>query len=143
MSETDRTQEYNSLVSQQSAKEREYAACQARINANNYLIDRLVPVRDKVSALKGRYVQLEKTDKSTINDKYDWKGSNRTRFDKDGDSIIDENLNYRKYSLDKVLDELNNEITRLKNLNLSEYGLLGKIGAAINSLANAIRNFWN
>ena len=135
--------EYNRLVNQKKSKQRQYNQCAARIEENEYLLRRLKPVRDTVAAQKKEFKQIKKEDKNTVKEKYSWEGKNYNDFKSKGNSMMDENEYYYKYSIDYVLDSLNNEITRIENNIMKEYGLLGSLGASINSLTNKIANFFN
>ena len=136
-------QEYNNLVNQKKSKQKQYNACEDRIEEYDYLLKRLKAAKETVSAQKSSFSKIKKDDKNTVKEKYKWKGSNYNKFKSKGSSMMDENDTYYNKSIDYVLDSLNNEITRIENLKMDEYGLLGKLGSAINSLANKIENFFN
>lgn len=135
--------EYNRLVNRRAAKRREKAACEERIAKCDNLLARLRQVRNQVSNLKDDFKQTKKTDKKLSKEKFDWKGYTYDTFKGKMDVVKNENESYYDDSLDHVLDSLNNEITRIQNQRNSEYGLLGDLASAINSLSNSIRNFFN
>ena len=143
MADTKDKNEYNRLVKEKISKQNQYNSCKARIEENEYLLKRLRSVKETVAEQKKAFKQIKKDDKNTIKDKYSWKGSNYNDFKSKGADLLDEDERYYKHSIDYVLDSLNNEITRIENEILKEYGLLGRLGSAINSLTNKIVNFFN
>lgn len=136
-------EEYNSLVRQKSAKQAEYRAAQDRIEECDYLLGRLRRAKEVIQAQKKEFKNIKKRDEDLVEDKCDWTGSNYDRYRSKGGSMLAEDEFYLKNSLDTVLDNLNNEITRIENQKYNEYGLLGRLSSAINSLANKIENFFN
>lgn len=135
--------EYNSLLAQQSAKQAEYNACSSRIGRCDYLLGRLRPVKEAVAAKKREFDSIQKEDKRITKSKQSWKGENYRSYQSKGAELLNEDNSFYIRTMDHILDSLNNEITRIENERLSEYGLLGRIGAALNSLANKIENFFN
>lgn len=135
--------EYDSLVNQRKNARARRDACQRRINEYDYLLGRLRPAKESIADLKKDFKKNKKADEKLYDKKHDWEGSTYNSFKSKMGTLMSENESYYKYSLDHVLDSLNNEITRIENLRLKEYGLLGEIGSWINSLSNKIENFWN
>lgn len=139
----DKQQEYENLKSQQRATRRKYTASRDRIEEYEYRIRRLKIVKETVEEQKSRFKALKKEDERIIEAKRSWEGETKKTFVDKGSSMIDENNYYYKYSLDYVLDALNDEITRLENKKYAEYGVLGNLVSLLNSLANKIENFFN
>ena len=135
--------EYNRLVADKSRAQSDYQQCENRIEDCEYLLSRLYKAKGTISGLKSSFKVIKNIDKNTGKESYDWKGSNKSTFDSYMDTLNGVNDTYYKGSLDYVLDQLNNEITRLENKKMSEYGLLGKLGSLLNSLGNKIENFFN
>lgn len=106
-------------------------------------LDRLYPVKRVLAGEKSDFKTIKKDTKKYIEDDYEWLGSAYTEFLSKGEELNDECENFYKEQLDRVLDELNNEITRLENEISNKFGLLGRLGSEINSLANKIENFFN
>lgn len=136
-------QEYNNLVNERNRKQGQYAACQNRIESVEYLLGRLRPAKAAVQELKKTFKTIRKEDADLKKEKTEWKGDTYNMFSGKMYEVTATNDRYYTGSLDHVLDELNNEITRLENKRMREHGLLGELGAAINSLANKIENFFN
>ena len=135
--------EYDSLVSQKNSTQRQYNACEDRIEDYDELLRRLRAAKDSVAELKDDFKDNKKLDKKMKKEKRKWKGSTNDKFISKMETLIEGNDDYYKKSLDKVHDSLNNEITRIENLRMEEKGLLGKLGATLNSLGNKIENFFN
>lgn len=135
--------EYDSLISQKSSAQSQYNACSLRIENCDYLLRRLRLAKESIVELKEAFKSNKKLDKNLREERRDWKGSTNNSFSTKMSTLIDANDSYYKDSIDHILDSLNNEITRIENQRMSEYGLLGRIGSWINSLANKIENFFN
>lgn len=135
--------EYDSLVSQKKSKQREYNACEDRIDECNDKLRRLKAAKASVTELKASFNTNKKTDKKMKKEDRIWTGSTNDTFKNKMDCLIDANNDHYKHSIDYALDEINDEITRIENIKLKEKGLLGRLGASINSLANKIENFFN
>lgn len=135
--------EYDRLVSQKSNAQSQYDACSSRIENCDYLLRRLRKAKESIAELKESFKANKKLDKKLYEESPDWKGSTYASFSSKMSSLVIENDDYYKNSIDHVLDSLNNEITRMENQRMSEYGLLGRLGSWINSLANKIENFFN
>ena len=135
--------EYDSLVSQKSSAQSQYNACSLRIENCDYLLRRLRLAKESIVELKEAFKSNKKLDKNLREERRDWKGSTNNSFSTKMSTLVDVNDSYYKDSIDHILDSLNNEITRIENQRMSEYGLLGRIGSWINSLANKIENFCN
>lgn len=135
--------EYNSLCRQRDNTRNAYNNSERKIEEYDYLLGRLRPVKNTVSSLKDRYKQIKKDDARLMDKKREWDGQTHSDFQVLGQDVEGSNEYYYKYVLDHVLDSLNDEITRIENLRLKEYGILGQLGAKLNSLVNAIENFFN
>lgn len=135
--------EYQALLSRKEEKQREYRDCQKKIEEYDYLLKRLRPARDAVSQQKRTFRKIKNEDEKIIEKRYKWSGERYDQFRINGACIKTEDRYYCDNILDHVLDSLNNEITRIENLKMSKYALLGQLGSAINSLSNSIRNYFN
>ncbi len=142
MAEKDMSQ-YNSLVRRRNTARNQYNACSNRIEECNYLLRRLRKAKERVAEQKRQFKTIKKEDEKIYKEKYEWEGQNYNSFKVKGDVAVDRNEDYYKNTLDYVLDSINNEITRIENKRMQEYGLLGRLGSTINSLANKIENFFN
>lgn len=136
-------QEYDNLVSQKRNAQSQYNSCSSRIENCDYLLRRLRPAKESIEELKSSFKSNKKLDKRLLDEKREWEGSTCSSFISKMDAVVDDNENYYKHSIDHILDSINNEITRIENQRLQEYGLLGRLGSWINSLANKIENFFN
>lgn len=134
---------YNSLKSKKKNLKYQKSECENRIAENEYKIKRLKKAKKNVTELKTEYRNLKRNDNALKNRNATWKGSTLKKYKSEGEEVNTENGNYYKQGLDRVLDSLNNEITRLENENYNEKGFLGKIVSSINSLTNKIENFFN
>lgn len=135
--------EYNRLVRQRRNARSQYNACSDRIENYDYLIRRLKSAKERVAEQKRTFNTINKEDKKIYKEKYDWEGQKYNSFKIKGEVATDFNDDYYKNTLDYVLDSINNEITRLQNERMEEYGLLGQLGSKINSLGTKIENFFN
>lgn len=135
--------EYDSLCRQRDQTRAAYRRSEDKIEYYDYLLGRLRPVKNTVSGLKDSFRDIKRTDEKLMDAKREWTGQQYSDFLVKGADVEGSNNYYYTYVLDHVLDELNNEITRIENLRLKEYGILGSLGAKLNSLANAIENFFN
>lgn len=135
--------EYDRLVSQKSSAQSQYNACSSRIENCDYLLRRLRPAKESIVELKEAFKNNKKADKNLYDEKHEWKGSTYDLFISKMSALIEANDIYYKNSVDYVLDSLNDEITRIENQRMKDYGLLGKLGSWINSLSNEIENFFN
>lgn len=135
--------EYNSLVNQKRSAQSKYNSSKRKIENYDDLLRRLRNAKNQIAELKGSFKDIKKSDKRITDEKYKWKGSTYNDFKGKMASVNTCDENYYKNSADRVLDSLNNEITRIENLRMNEYGLLGRLGSTINSLANRIENFFN
>lgn len=136
--------EYNSLCSQRSSAINQRTAANNTIEECNYKIERLKRTKETLTAQKSAFKTLKKADEETIESKgSEWIGQNFRDFQSKGDELITVNDTYYTSSLDAALDAVNNEITRLQNIVLEKYGIIGKLTSWINSLSNKIENFFN
>lgn len=135
--------EYVSLVGQKNDAEYRASLCESRIENYKYKIRRLERARDSVRGLKDSFRDIQKQIKKLPDNGKQWKGATHTEFEKKIGDVTEQGDNYYRYSLDRVHDELNNEITRLQNECARQYGILGEIYSTINSLATKIANFFN
>ncbi len=135
--------EYDNLVNEKNATQRSYNACENRIEDCDELLRRLRPAKESIEDLKESFKENKKLDKKLKKEKRKWKGSTNDKFITEMESLIEVNDDYFENSLDVVLDAINTEITRIENIRLKEKGLLGRLGASLNSLANKIENFFN
>lgn len=135
--------EYDRLVSQKSSAQSQYNACSSRIETCDYLLRRLRPAKESIVELKEAFKNNKKVDENLYDEKHEWKGSTYNSFISKMSTLIEANDIYYINSIDYVLDSLNDEITRIENQRMKDYGLLGKLGSWINSLSNEIENFFN
>lgn len=135
--------EYDNLVREKSNAQSQYNTCSSRIENCDYLLRRLRPAKESIAELKEAFKNNKKLDQNMSEENHEWKGSTYNSFNSKMNTLIDVNDRYYKNSIDHILDSLNNEITRIENQRMSEYGLLGKLGSWINSLQNEIENFFN
>lgn len=136
-------QEYDALCAQRDNTQRQYNACADRIEDYEYLLNRLRPVKEILTSQKASFKSVRRADEDLLDGITGWEGQQYNDFLTKGEALKGENNYYLNHSLDHVLDSLNDEITRIENLKLNEYGLLGRLGSALNSLGNAIENFFN
>ena len=136
--------EYDDLIYQRDNTQAQYNRCKGRIDSIDAKLRRLRPVKQTLSEKKKQFRTLKTEDERSLDDGYAWKGDNYERkFKTKGAHMVDEDQRYIDGPLDRMLDSINNEITRLENERMNEYGLLGRLGSALNSLKNKIENFFN
>ena len=135
--------EYDSLVRQRADAEQQYRQHQRRMEEYEYRLNRLRPVYREVREQKRAFHTIKDEDQDIRKDRRSWEGQQYDRFKSKCASMCDEDDRYYVRSLDYVLDALNDEITRIENLRLQEFGILGRLGSWINTLANKIENFFN
>ncbi len=135
--------EYDALNRDYADTESKKRACERRIENYNNQLERLYPIKTIISTQKKNFKSLcTKTD-DLLDKERKWKGDHYNEFLKYGGWLSDDNVYYRDHSLDHILDSLNNKITEIENSRNNEYGLLGRLASALNSLWNKIENFWN
>lgn len=139
----EKKQRYNELVRQKSNATKEYRQIEDRIQEYEYEIKRLKAAKRSIQEQKALFYDLKRKHKKVANKKAEWKGKKYQAFKKHLSDIESENNSYYKNSLDRILDSLNDEITRIENKRWRQMGLLGEVGALINSLGNKIENFFN
>lgn len=137
--------DYDSLCSQRDSVRAEINTRNARVEDYNYLLRRLKPAKTTVSNLKSTFrTDVRNKDENLVDAKYSWAGDRYESFLRnEAGEVTGFNDYYYNYCIDHVLDSLNDEITRIENLILKEKGILGKLGAKLNSLLNEIENFFN
>lgn len=135
--------EYDSLINQKSDLQSQYSEYQNQIENCEYLLRRLRRTKESVSEQKQLYRKLIREHNDIVGDKHEWKGNTQTTFEKKLEDITDENERYYNSSLDRILDSINDEITRIENKKMEAYGILGDIGSWINDITNEIENFFN
>lgn len=136
-------EEYYQLIYQRSNAQSQYNSCESRIENCDYLLQRLKSARSSISEIKKSFEGNKKLDKELYEENHDWKGSTYSAFDTKMVTLNEANESYYQNSIDYVLDALNDEITRITNQRMSEYGLLGQIGVWLNNLSNRINNYFN
>jgi len=136
-------EEYNQLLRERDETQSAYDSTEAKIEELEYIIKRLKAAKADIVDMKNDYKLIKKANKAIINDDYEWTGSNYDEFLSKGSSLMGEDTYYYKYVLDHVLDSLNDEITDVENKKNDQYGILGDLLSALNSIGNAIENFFN
>ena len=134
---------YNWLLQQKEDAWNRYKACQNRIEECEHMLSRLKPVKEEVSAIKAEFSSLMSRDEDILGDQGSWKGTTWGDFTACMSDVEGANNYYYINTLDACLDALNNRITEIENKKLGEFGLLGKLGSLVNSLANQIENYFN
>lgn len=136
-------EEYQELLRQQSQTRSQYNACRDRIDECDYLLRRLRPVKEEIAAQKADYRRHISAERGLAEQKCNWEGDCYDEFRFLASEVRTENDDYLRQGLDRALDALNNRITEIENRRMNEFGLLGRLGSALNSLANSIENFFN
>lgn len=136
-------EEYNELLREQEQTQSAYNSTEAKIEELEHILKRLKAAKTEISDMKRDYKDIKKSNKNIINEDYEWTGSNYDEFLAKGSSLMDEDTYYYKHVLDHVLDSLNDEITDIENKKNEQYGILGDLLSALNSIGNAIENFFN
>lgn len=135
---------YNSLLAQKDEAQAQYNSCESRIEDYDYIIEKLKKAYQDIGTIKSEFINDVRNADSDIKDeKREWKGSNYDEFDEKMSSLDETEEGYANDSIDFIMDSLNDEITRLKNKQLEEYGILGDIGAWLNNLGNKLDNLFN
>ena len=135
--------EYDDLVNKKENAQSQYRSCESRIEDCDYLLRRLRSSKEDIAELKEAFKENKKRDKNLRDEKREWCGSTYDDFCSKMSNLIETNDTYYKKTIDHILDSINDEITRVENKRLKEYGLLGQLGSWINSLTNEIENFFN
>lgn len=142
MSDTKDKAEYDSLCSEKASNERQE---QEAINYKTSLegkVERLKAAKTKLDQYIDEFRDTRKTSNKIVNEKYDWKGQKYEQFNSHGGLLIERIDDYIS-KLDDVRDDLNIMISELENDIYTQEGIIGKLRAAINSLAHRIENFFN
>ena len=137
-------EDYNALIRERDRTRSQYRSCESRIESCEYELRRLRPVKENISALKSRFKALRKDEKRLASGKTaSWKGDTRQAFLRGLEDAGWEADYYYKNTLDYALDAVNDRITALENQVMNEYGLLGRLGSALNYIGSKIENFFN
>lgn len=135
--------EYESLVNERNRTQSSYDATEQRIENYTAQLKRLYPIKTIIVNQKETFDTIRKNTDKVLDAERSWKGANYDAYITEGGWLSDENLSFRDKSLDHILDSLNNRITEIENARNDEYGILGKLASALNSLCNKIENFFN
>lgn len=136
--------EYDSMVSQKREAEAQAAQCERRIEECRYKIQRLERASNALAELKKDFKSIQKSTKELTKDQdKSWRGSTHDSFKILIDEVEDQGRYYYANTLDRVHDELNLEIARLKSERAEQYGLLGRLYGTINTLGTKIMNYFN
>lgn len=134
--------EYSSLKRSKAAKQTQYNNAITFNSQIDEKIRRLKNAYSKMGQKKESYRQTKRQEKKTIDDDYRWKGNNQAIIiSQDGGKLKSADEKYYK-ELDSIQDEINDEITRLRNMKYSDT-FLGNLRKQINNLGTKIRNFFN
>lgn len=137
-------EEYNRLVKRRSEMQREKEKSMETIKDINNKLDRLKPVKTVLTNQKAVfYKSVKKATKECVEDDYRWTGSTYDIFIAKGNELMTEDDSFHTNQLDRLLDELNNEITSLENEINNQFGIIGRLVSGINSLSNSIENLLN
>ncbi len=136
-------EDYNVLVRERSRLSEEYRACERRIGECDELLKRLRPVKKQLVEIKSDFSSVVDGDQKISEETGSWRGTTFQKFRRQMSDVNAENRYYFNGSLDYALDALNDRITEIENKKAKEFGLLGRLAAAINSLANRIENYFN
>ena len=118
--------------------------CEDRIEDYDDKIRRLEKAKEKVEDLKEEFKKkVTKPDKATKNRRREWVGSNYDSFATKMEWVLSDDEVYYEDTLDYVLDELNNEIARLKKARNGDNDLWAKLKNAWIDLCNKIENWLN
>lgn len=135
--------EYNNLVYRRNTLQTEISSLNSEITTIRSKVKRLRQAMKTVSQEKSNFKKTKKNTKKCVEDDYTWTGKKYSDFLDKGSELDSESENYYKYQLDRIEDELNNEITYLENIILKKLGLIGTLSAEVNSLITKIENFFN
>lgn len=135
--------ERDKLQKEQKQVGKQRDACAERIQDYEYRIKQLKKAKESVSDLKKDFNSNQKLDKKLYKEKKEWEGSNHDQFKSNMEILVAQNEDYYKNGLDKVLDALNDEITRLENKLNDDRGLWGWLCSKFNSLGNEIEKMFN
>ncbi len=73
----------------------------------------------------------------------EWKGNTFDTFQKQLETLTQENRDYLKHDLDQFLDEICDEITKFENKRNNNFIILGDLQSGINNLLNEIEKGFN
>lgn len=136
-------EEYASLNRDYADTESKKRASENRIAKYNAQLERLYPIKTTISTQKKNFKKICSGTDDLLDEERKWTGDNYQDFLKKGGWLSDDNVYFRDKSLDFILDSLNTKITEIENKRNNEYGVLGKLVSALNSLWNKIENYWN
>lgn len=136
-------EEINSARSEIAEANSRIAECQRTINSCRGKISRLKAAKDSMVSQKDGVQEMKRMARNNHGDIDDWKGKKQQEYEK----LVEDGLltGYGDYEeqTDRVLDEINNEITRLENQINDQDGLVGWLKSKVNSLGNYIENLFN
>lgn len=131
------------LRGQREYTRQQYNNAQGRMNAINAKILRLKSAKTELESAKDRFKDFKEKDRKLFDTGGKWRGRSKSLFALKGNRIHIENERFYVKQLDRLLDSVNDEITRLENERNNLYGILGRLASGLNSLANEIENFFN
>ncbi len=134
--------EYNSKCWEQRNKKSQLESYEKKNRELNNKIDRLRKTKELIVRQYEYYYSLKNREKSYIDESRRWKGSLFGAYSQYGEKVKTEDQNYYRGINTNIIDEINNEMTRLENQKYSD-SVLGDLRRAINNLGNAIRNWAN
>lgn len=132
----------SSLRSQRSYKIQQRNQCQSRIDSIGRKLERLERAKRELTSHKSN-AKIKKTDGDNFPDQMTrWEGDKHNEYISETDQLSSYMDGYYK-ATDRALDAVCDAITSLENERASQYGLLGSLVSAINSLGNEIEKLLN
>ena len=141
-----REQEIQSAKNQKSRYEQQRDELKTKISDNNKKIERLRDAKDKLKEIKRRLKEDSKAQKKhSENDDtyYEWSGDKKDSIVSLYSSTTVSEYNYYIETVDNALDAIDTTETDVENENLESFGIVGKLGSWINSLASKIEKLCN
>lgn len=134
---------YEELLAEKENLENQKKSSEEKQEEYSYILSRLNRAKESIAELKKSFQANKKKDEEIEVNSENWSGSCCDEFKTKLSTLKEENNNYYSNTLDYVLDSLNNEITRVENLNLEQGNIFSWVLQRLNELANKIENWTN
>ena len=132
----------SALRSQQYYKIQQKNQCQSRINDIDRKLERLKTAKRELTSDKSNAKTKKKDGDSFPDQLTRWEGDKHNTYISNTDQLSGYMDSYYK-DVDNALDAVCDAITSLENERSSQYGLLGSLVSAINSIGNEIEKLLN
>lgn len=134
--------EYRNMCRNRNRKQEQLTDAKRKNRILDEKIDRLYKAYKEIKEQYSNFEYIRKKEKKTLNETKRWKGNNFNNYALVGENLKNADYKFDQYINHQILDEINNEINRLKKQKYSD-SFLGNLARAISDLNTSIRNYIN